>query len=68
MFFIFLLLALGCTEGKVIVREGCDGDGSGVPNCREYLTPELDGLSFYLPHEFSMEILGKTQHTKCVTV
>ena len=38
-----------------IFEDDCDGDGSVVPDCKEHLTPELNGLSFFLPHEFSNE-------------
>ena len=34
-------------------REDCDFDHSTPPDCGQYFTPELEGLSFYLPHESS---------------
>jgi len=54
MLFFFTVILLGCSSSlysKAILRDDCDGDGSKIPNCKDHLTPELEGLSFYLPHE-----------------
>ena len=64
----FLLLGVGLAE-SAIIRDSCQGDGSVEPNCRDHLTPELEGLSFYLPHEYggvSLSIYIVTIHVQTV--
>jgi len=54
MFFILTLIFLAQGDARGIVGTACIGDdGSVVPKCQDYLTPELEGLSFYLPHQYN---------------
>jgi len=52
MLILMTLLSLALVDARGIRGTACTSDdGSVVPSCYEHLTPELEGLSFYLPHQ-----------------
>merc|ERR1719477_576365 len=52
MFILMTLLSLALVDARGIRGTSCTSDdGSVVPSCYEHLAPELEGLSFYLPHQ-----------------
>merc|ERR1712179_52873 len=52
MLFTMTLLSLALVYARDIRGTACTSDdGSVVPSCYEHLTPELEGLSFFLPHQ-----------------
>ena len=54
MLILMTLLSLALVDARGIRGTSCTSDdGSVVPSCYEHLTPELEGLSFYLPHQNS---------------
>ena len=48
-----LSLLYVCICVSLVSGQKCEVDESVVPSCLDHLTPELEGLSFYLPHEYS---------------
>merc|ERR1719427_121739 len=50
---LLFLLFLSCPPLHTMVQvySDCSGDGSMVPNCRDYTNSVPPGVSFYLPHD-----------------